>query len=107
MDEFPRPRPGRHDDDARVPAVRVLDDLPLQQPARVLRVTAPDTVPEWGPWLSEIGFLPGERVMLLVRGRPGGDPLVVRVGDSTFALHRAEAACIEVDTRPPDDERGA
>ena len=38
----------------------------------------------------------GERVMLMARGAFGGDPLVVRVGLSTFALRRAEAACIHV-----------
>lgn len=47
--------------------------------------------------LAEIGFLPGERVMVMARGRPGDDPLVVRVGLSTFALRRAEAACVHVD----------
>ena len=46
--------------------------------------------------MAEIGFLPGEPVRLLSRAQPGGDPLVVRVGLSTFALRRAEAACIQV-----------
>ena len=30
------------------------------------------------------------------RSQPGGDPLAVRVGQSTFALRRAEAACVLV-----------
>jgi len=34
--------------------------------------------------------------MLMARGRPGGDPLVARIGQSTFALRRAEAACVRV-----------
>ena len=34
--------------------------------------------------------------MLITRGLPGGDPLVVRIGQSTFALRRAEAACVRV-----------
>jgi ferrous iron transport protein A len=33
---------------------------------------------------------------VLTRGRPGGDPLAVRVGHSTFALRRVEAACVQV-----------
>lgn len=41
--------------------------------------------------------MPGEQVELLARGALGGDPLVVRVGLSTFALRRAEAACILVE----------
>jgi len=75
---------------------RLLDELALRQPAHVLSVIAPVDMPEWQSWLAEMGFLPGEAVMILARGRPGGDPLVVRVGDSTFALRRAEAACVEV-----------
>lgn len=74
-----------------------LADLALHQPARVAGLTPPAGAPEWGPWLAEIGFLPGESVRVLSRARPGGDPLVVRVGDSTFALRRAEATCVQVE----------
>jgi ferrous iron transport protein A len=74
-----------------------LDALALHQPAHVVALAPPAAAPEWGQWLTEIGFLPGEPVMLLARARPGGDPLVVRVGDSTFALRRAEASCIQVE----------
>jgi ferrous iron transport protein A len=77
-----------------------LSDLPLKQAATVEFVGAPLSMPEWGPWLEQIGFLPGERVELLARAAPGGDPLVVRVGDSTFALRRAEAACVRVRQAP-------
>lgn len=73
-----------------------LDKLPLRQPAVVLAVSAPATSPEWAQWLAEIGFIPGEPVEVLAKGMPGSDPLVVRVGDSTFALRRAEAACIQL-----------
>lgn len=93
-----------HRSGAAGPTARVLDDLALERSARVLRVTAPAGAPEWAAWLAEIGFLPGERVAILARGRPGGDPLVVRVGDSTFALRRAEAACIEVEPSSAPDE---
>ena len=64
----------------------------------VQQVQAPHGAPEWGRWLEEIGFIVGERVMLMARGLPGGDPLVVRIGQSTFALRRAEAACVRVVT---------
>jgi ferrous iron transport protein A len=46
--------------------------------------------------LLEIGFLPGEPVWVIARGLPGGDPMAVRVGRTTFALRRAEAAMIRV-----------
>ena len=76
--------------------------MPLQVPLRVVAVHAPAGAPEWAGRLEEIGFLPGEQVSVLARGQPGHDPLVVRVGDSTFALRRAEAACIlvQADTAP-------
>ncbi len=70
-------------------------------------VLAPHAAPEWARWLEEIGFVVGEQVMLMARGLPGGDPLVVRVGQSTFALRRAEAACVRIaSTNPVHDERG-
>ena len=74
----------------------LLSSLELHEPATVQAVTAPTHAPEWADWLAQIGFLPGEAVTLTARARPGGDPLVVRVGDSTFALRRAEADCVQV-----------
>ncbi|MDN3921906.1 FeoA family protein [Roseateles violae] len=62
----------------------------------VQSVSAPSHAPEWAGWLEEIGFLPGEPVRVMARGVPGADPLVVRVGESTFALRRAEAECVKV-----------
>jgi ferrous iron transport protein A len=59
-------------------------------------VVAPAGSPEWASQLQDIGFLPGEHVAIMARGLPGGDPLVVRVGLSTFALRFAEAACIQI-----------
>lgn len=46
--------------------------------------------------LAELGFIAGEPVQMLRRGPGGRDPLAVRVGDTLFALRRAEARCIEV-----------
>ena len=53
-------------------------------------------VPELLARLRELGFMEGEPVRVLRRGQPGGDPLAVRVGVSTFALRRTEAACVRV-----------
>jgi ferrous iron transport protein A len=85
---------------ASVPAVSslTLAQVPLRQRHVVVAVQAPAGAPEWARWLEEIGFIPGEPVMLVARGAFGGDPLVVRVGQSTFALRRAEAACVQVET---------
>ena len=46
--------------------------------------------------LLEIGFLPGERVRVVARGFPAGDPMAVRVGNTTFALRAHEASLIRV-----------
>lgn len=73
-----------------------LDLASIGQALTVQRVDAPSAAPEWARWLAEIGFIVGESVMLMARGLPGGDPLVVRIGQSTFALRRAEAACVGV-----------
>lgn len=72
-----------------------LPDLADRIPARVVRVEA-SPGSDRARQLADIGFVPGEPVMLMARGWPGGDPLVVRIGASTFALRRAEAECIEV-----------
>jgi ferrous iron transport protein A len=46
--------------------------------------------------LKELGFVHGESVKILHRGYFGGEPLAVRIGQSTFALRRFEAALIGV-----------
>jgi len=46
--------------------------------------------------LMEIGFLPGERLRVIARALPGGDPIAVRLGHATFALRRFEAALVGV-----------
>ena len=77
-------------------SVATLELASIGQAMTVQHVQAPDLSPEWANWLEEIGFIAGEQVMLMARALPGGDPLVVRVGQSTFALRRAEASCIRV-----------
>lgn len=46
--------------------------------------------------LAELGFLPGETVQVLFRGWFRRGPVVVRVGESTFALRAHEAAQLRV-----------
>ena len=50
--------------------------------------------------LLEFGFCEGERIEILAEARPGRDPFVVRVGNTTLALRRCEAEHIWVDIRP-------
>ncbi|MDH4060912.1 MAG: ferrous iron transport protein A [Aquincola sp.] len=75
-----------------------LDQLALDQPARVHRVdvSAAAQPAEWRQQLADIGLVNGESVAVVARAWPAGDPLVVRIGHSRFALRRAEAACVHV-----------
>jgi ferrous iron transport protein A len=50
--------------------------------------------------LIELGFVCGERVEVLTQAAPGGDPFVLRVGDTTFALRRREVATVWVELAP-------
>jgi ferrous iron transport protein A len=70
--------------------------MAVGQPCTVVGLLAPAQRPEWAVALDDLGFVPGESVQLMARGLPGGDPLVVRVGCSTYALRSAEAACVLV-----------
>ncbi len=77
--------------------MRSLSDLPVRTDARIVALSTPDASQdrEILARLGELGFLPGERVRVVARGL-FGDPIAVRVGTGTFALRKAEAACIQV-----------
>jgi len=47
--------------------------------------------------LLEFGFCTGERIEIIAETRPGRDPFVVRVGNTTLALRRCEAENIWVE----------
>jgi ferrous iron transport protein A len=46
--------------------------------------------------LRDLGFIPGARCEVIARMWFGGDPVAVRIGGSTFALRRVEAAAVRV-----------
>jgi ferrous iron transport protein A len=47
--------------------------------------------------LLELGFVPGESIEVIEEIWPGGDPIAVRLGNTTFALRRREAGSVLVD----------
>jgi ferrous iron transport protein A len=49
--------------------------------------------------LLEFGFVSGEQVEIIAEARPGRDPFVVRIGNTTLALRRREAQTIWVEIR--------
>lgn len=83
----------------KAPTLTTLDTLATGHSATVIHL-APSNTSEPGVDVSrrlmELGFVPGERIRMLKRGVPGGEPLAVRVGQSTFALRRFEAALISI-----------
>lgn len=64
---------------------------------RIQKIDAPTELSEIASHLQQLGFLPGEQVIVQRRAKPGNDPMVVRVGTSTFALRKLEAQCIRVE----------
>ncbi len=46
--------------------------------------------------LKELGFVPGESVRLVAVAPFGGDPILVQIGFTRFALRRSEAARVHV-----------
>lgn len=46
--------------------------------------------------LLELGFVPGEQIRVIAESFPRRDPMAVRVGNTTFALRRHEAAMIHI-----------
>jgi ferrous iron transport protein A len=50
--------------------------------------------------LVELGFVHGEHIEVLTQAHPGGDPFVVRIGTTTFALRRREVETVWVELAP-------
>lgn len=89
-----------HIDNAAAPPLSGLrlDQLPDHQWATVLDVARPASAEdrELVLRLTEIGFVPGEAVRIIASGTPGREPIAVRLGHTTFALRRHEAAFVHV-----------
>ncbi len=74
-----------------------LSELDLHRTATVLTVV--DALPNdsIARRLRELGFVPGEQVRLVARGPVGGEPLLIEVGYTRFALRLREAARVQVE----------
>ena len=84
-----------------VPSLINLDTLAVGKSGTVVHIApgnAQDTEDgaDMARRLMELGFVPGERIRMLKRGIPGGEPLAIKVGNATFALRRFEAALISI-----------
>ena len=74
-----------------------LSELDLHRTATVLTVV--DALPNdsIARRLRELGFVPGEQVRVVARGPVGGEPLLIQVGYTRFALRLSEAARVRVE----------
>lgn len=83
------------------PALSTLDSLKAGQSATVVEL-APHAQGgiDIQRRLMELGFVPGERIRVLKRVMKG--PLAVKVGESTFALRRFEAALVSINAIKAD-----
>jgi ferrous iron transport protein A len=84
-----------------MPVAMTLDQLGIGDSAVVGEVSTNENAASENTFdiarrLKELGFVKGEAVRILHRGYFGGEPLAVRVGESTFALRLFEAALIGV-----------
>lgn len=73
-----------------------LADLARGAVATVTGVEATGAVDPVAIRLEDLGFVPGEALRVIALGPIGGDPMVVQVGYTRFALRRSEAARIRV-----------
>jgi ferrous iron transport protein A len=74
-----------------------LSELPRHASATVRAVEPTSAADPIARRLAEIGFVPGETVRLVATGPVGGDPLLVQVGFTRFALRRTEADRVTVE----------
>ena len=68
-----------------------LSDLALGQVAKVMKVDERTPADPISARLRDLGFVRGEPVRVVASGPLGGDPLLIQVGFTRFALRRGEA----------------
>lgn len=71
-------------------------DLPNGGTATVAAVTEAHDNDAIARRLRELGFVAGEPVRVVTRGPFGGDPLLVQIAGTRFALRRVEAARVQL-----------
>jgi len=76
--------------------VHQLTDLPRNTNATISEVVAHGDLDPIAVRLAELGFVPGEPVRVVAKGPVGGDPVLVQIGYTRFALRRSEAARVMV-----------
>ncbi|OTG91692.1 FeoA family protein [Acinetobacter sp. ANC 3832] len=78
-----------------------LSELKVKQTAIITKVNRaldddsshPDLV---ASRLETLGFIPGASVQVITKGIFGGDPILIQIGFTRFALRKVEAGKIEI-----------
>jgi ferrous iron transport protein A len=78
--------------------VRRLDQLASGESALVVAVDDAAPRDAIARRLRDLGFVAGEPIQLVTRGPFGGEPLLVAIGGTRFALRVGEAARVRVET---------
>jgi ferrous iron transport protein A len=73
-----------------------LSELPKGAAAVVDRVHDAHAADPIAQRLRDLGFVDGEPVRVVAVGPMGGDPVLIQIGFTRFALRRAEAARVSV-----------
>jgi len=73
-----------------------LSDLPKGSSAVVVQVNDAHDSDAIAQRLRDLGFVAGEAVRIVAQAPWGGDPLLVQVGSTRFALRRKEAGRVIV-----------
>ena len=73
-----------------------LSQLAAGEEARVMAVTPTSGADAIALRLLDLGFVPGEAVRCVALAPFGGDPMLVQIGFTRFALRASEAARILV-----------
>ena len=82
------------------PGIQSLSVLSPGATASVVSVGSGDAFTPVERRLIELGFVHGEHIEIIAQAMLGGDPFVVRVGTSTFALRRREVESVWVEPAP-------
>jgi ferrous iron transport protein A len=83
-----------------------LSEVPVGTPARISHVDDRAPVDSIAARLRDLGFVKGESVRVVAAGPIGGDPMLIQIGFTRFALRHAEANRIVVDSALPDSAEG-
>lgn len=73
-----------------------LSQLAVGQQAQVLALKPQHEADAIAQRLLELGFVPGEAVRCVALAPLGGDPMLVQIGSTRFALRVSEAARVVI-----------